>query len=615
MSEVFEAAASSVPEEIWRQMEAETQENGGAYQPPDWGPRVVGRTMFDLPNSEDQALVVLLPQERLQELPSQALVRVRSHPDGRSYLGIVTGGPFAEPDGLRGDAPLVVATNLQGTLFVPRYHGRVHVSLLGEEVEGGLVPPRFRPLPNSPVEPLTREETMAVLQSKGEIRLGLAVGHTDVVVGVPAEKKSVLPRHTAFLGTTGSGKSTSVAGFIAEAREAGFAVVLLDVEGEYTHIHQPQENPALLAGLRERGLVAGGVPNTHLYHLVGRETANPRHPDVNEYCLRFADLSPHAVAAILDLTDPQQDRFFRAYEVVRQVMGEFGIFPTRDENNRVHPEEEREALGWDEFECGFPRLTLQLLLDVVSGCIQVAGKQEGEPSYYSPVLRVKGNNVTKRIQALKPDNPVSWRTLAAKLWRLHRLRVFDRNPNETPPLDAASLIRPGHVSILDLSDSDSPQLNNLAIASLLRGIQRAQEAAYEQDTRDGELPPRTLVVIEEAHEFLSSERIERMPVLFEQVERIAKRGRKRWLGLCFVTQLPQHLPPALLGLVNNFVLHKISDSNVISRLQRTIPGIDDSLWRRLPGLAPGQAIVSLSSMARPLLVSMDPSPCALRMVE
>ena len=34
-----------------------------------------------------------------------------------------------------------------------------------------------------------------------------------------------------------------------------------------------------------------------------------------------------------------------------------------------------------------------------------------------------------------------------------------------------------------------------------------------------------LIVIEEAHEFLSAERADKMPVLFQQVARIAKRGR------------------------------------------------------------------------------------------
>ena len=106
-----------------------------------------------------------------------------------------------------------------------------------------------------------------------------------------------------------------------------------------------------------------------------------------------------------------------------------------------------------------------------------------------------------------------------------------------------------------------------------------------------------------------------MRILFEQVARIAKRGRKRWLGLCFVTQLPQHLPRQVLGLVNSFVLHKITDPGVVAALRKTVSGIDEGLWARLPGLAPGQAIVSFGHMARPLLVSIDPAPCKLRMVD
>src|SRR5204863_5683609 len=126
---------------------------------------------------------------------------------------------------------------------------------------------------------------------------------------------------------------------------------------------------------------------------------------------------------------------------------------------------------------------------------------------------------------------------------------------------------------------------------------------------------RTLNIIEEAHEFLSAERIEKTKTLFQQVARIAKRGRKRWLGLVFVTQLPQHLPRQVFGLVNSYILHKITDADVVSTLRRTVSGIDAGLWDRLPGLAPGQAIVSFPHMARPLLVSMDPTPSELRLVD
>lgn len=122
-------------------------------------------------------------------------------------------------------------------------------------------------------------------------------------------------------------------------------------------------------------------------------------------------------------------------------------------------------------------------------------------------------------------------------------------------------------------------------------------------------------MVEEAHEFLSEERIAKTPVLFEQVARIAKRGRKRWLGLCFVTQLPAHLPKQVLSLCNSFVLHKLQDPHVVGLLRRTVGGVDEGLWDRLPNLAPGQAVVSFPHFTRPLLVSIDPATCKLRMAE
>ncbi len=204
--------------------------------------------------------------------------------------------------------------------------------------------------------------------------------------------------------------------------------------------------------------------------------------------------------------------------------------------------------------------------------------------------------------------------MQGKLGRIERLNLFD-NPH-APPLDYAKMLQPGRVSILDLSDSDSTLVNNLIISDLLRGVQKAQEEAYHQQvTVLGRDPTPVVIIIEEAHEFLSAQRIRKMPILHQQVERIAKRGRKRWLGLVFVTQLPQHLPDEVLGLVNNYILHKIGDANVISRLKRSIGSVDDSLWTRLPRLAQGQAVVSLASLARPMLTAMDPAPCRLKMVQ
>src|SRR5262249_3760133 len=155
----------------------------------------------------------------------------------------------------------------------------------------------------------------------------------------------------------------------------------------------------------------------------------------------------------------------------------------------------------------------------------------------------------------------------------------------------------------------------------LRRLQSSQDARYKdweasvrQNKKATPIVPAT-IFIEEAHEFLSDERIKQMPNLFEQVVRIARRGRKRHLGLVCVTQLPAHLPDEVLGLINNWVLHKITDVNVIQRLRKIIPGVDEATWTSLPNLAPGLALASFTHMARSVLVSVDPTPCKLLMVE
>ncbi|HVC97614.1 MAG TPA: ATP-binding protein, partial [Pirellulales bacterium] len=212
-----------------------------------------------------------------------------------------------------------------------------------------------------------------------------------------------------------------------------------------------------------------------------------------------------------------------------------------------------------------------------------------------------------------PKNVISWRALQGKLGKIKRLKIFDSS--EAKPLNFKEMLKPGQVSVVDLSDTDSPQINNLVIARLLHGVQVQQEVNYQLAVQQGKPPNPTIVFIEEAHEFLSADRIKKMEVLFQQVARIARRGRKRWLGLAFITQLPQHLPDEVLGLINGWILHKIGDANVVNRLRRSIGGISDSLWRQLPSLASGQAIISFTTLTRPLQVSMDPTPCQLQMVE
>lgn len=617
------APIAAAPEEAFLRLQDVADAMGGAFEEPEIYRDSVARTMFDTPQSKDDTLTLVLPANNIARLPTQSLVRIKSG-DGRTYLGVIIEGPFAEPDGLRGDSPIVVTVTVAGSIFMPRYHGRVGVTLLGEETEDGLVPPRFRPLPNSPAFPLSEAETgetLKVSPAEHPLRLGLAVGHEHLPVCIPAHAKSLFPRHLAVLGTTGGGKTTTVSGMIGKQQQAGLAVTLIDTEGEYTHINEPTEDATMQKLLQKHGLNPACVENTVLYHLVGKETSNDSHPRRREFCLKFDSLSPYLVVEILDMSEAQQQRFLFAYDIAKRILAAVGGAA--------------EPLEIDEMEQGYPGMMVAHVSDIIDICTRLSNKSAAKPAgkkdaeaagdssaqedyhFSAPDFASRQTDILNAIRgADMPGNFISWQALKSKLGRLKRLNIFDRAGSSVKPLTFAELTTPGQVSIIDLSGTDSPQVNNLAIAELLRGIYEQQEAnfkAYEQ--KEKQTLTRSVVIIEEAHEFLSRERIKQMPVLFQQVARIARRGRKRWLGLVFVTQLPQHLPDEVLGLVNSFILHKISDSGVIDRLKKTIGSIDASLWGRLPNLAPGQAIVSMTSLTRPLLVAMDPTPCKLRMTE
>lgn len=588
--------------------------NGGELKEDSNYEGAVGRNMFDLPSSKDNQVSVVIPLEYVNKIPIQSLIRIKSIQDSRIYQGIVIAGPFYEPDNLRADSPLIVNSNVRGGIFMPPFHGRALVEITGEEVDGKIVVARFRPIPNNPVFVLGLEETRAAMKVDGDIALGTSMGQEEIEINLCSDKKGVLPRHVGILGTTGGGKSTTVSGLIKGFQQSNLATVLIDTEGEYTCMNGETTDEIMKAELARRGKHPEGVKNTVLYHLIGKQTANPKHPIKKQFCLKFESISPYAMMEILELSDAQQDCFRRAYDIAYDVLKKLSIYPCNDA-------EETELMELDEFDRGLPNLTLQIMYDIVQACSakrdKCLKKGDGSPNIYfkSNQLQAGKEEFVKVIDTLEfKENKFSWYKVKGKLGMLLRYGIFD-NP-QAKPFDYNALTKPGAVSIIDLSDTDSPQINNLVIAEMLRGLMLQQDTNYKASLGKGEEQMnKTMVIIEEAHEFLSTNRIKEMPELYQQVARIAKRGRKRWLGLVFVTQLPQHLPDEVLGLINNFILHKIADGGVINRLKKSIGNVDETLWNKLPSLAPGQAIASFGGWSRPLLVSINPTACRLLMVE
>src|SRR5207247_10438663 len=227
---------------------------------------------------------------------------------------------------------------------------------------------------------------------------------------------------------------------------------------------------AMLDALKRRGLKPEGVRELHIHHLTGRETTNSKHKNRHPFALKFSSLSPYAIAEILEMSDAQQERFLRAYDVTKLLLNDFRIFPAGDT-------EAREALEVDELTTGFPRMTIQHVLDVVSAYIHslsdegkaeaktdvkggtrrrpgsaieaLGGAESEEDTTQASTLQLfsdfKANpsKVRQRIAAQPSRNEISWKALAGKLHRLRRLGIFD--VSNAPGIDYAAMLTPGRV--------------------------------------------------------------------------------------------------------------------------------------------------------------------------
>lgn len=532
---------------------------------------ILGYVHFDRPGMKNERTEILVKSDKISHLIRNKYVKITPATESVHepvFFGRIVEGPFFNPEEVSRDSALAQTSILNGETFpsIPTYYAVGGIEILGILRDGRVIGCNTRPAPQSIVSLLSSEDINSLLNIQGDMLLGELDGYPGINVRLKSDDKKVIPRNIGIFGTVGSGKTNTAQTLIEEAAKAGYAVIVVDVEGEYIDMDMASTEKHLHDRLAIFGLSPLGLIDFHVYYPYASETDKS---DAKSFSIRLADLDPLILSEILDPTEAQERRLL---DVIDELLKEY--------------DKQKSTQNGGE----------------LTGLSSLAPRHIGGEVPYT--IRSLIGAVRQKAEKASGADKSSFYALLGKLGRLNRTKAFD--VKDVPHIEASELLKEGRVSVFDVSYSNDV-LKNLVIADVLRKV------FYEKINQKN--PTKTLIIIEEAHTFVSREKRGSMEETIEMLREISRRGRKRWLGLCFVSQQPSHLPPEIFELCNTRIVHNVKGIDNLKALKLTAGDVSEEMWDSVPSLGIGQAVLSTPQLRDPVVINVRPSMTKRRFIE
>jgi DNA helicase HerA-like ATPase len=474
-------------------------------------------------------------------------------PEKNVFIGRIIEGPFFIPEEVGRDSAIAQTSILRGEQFLttPSYYLLGRIELLGEYSNGTIIQTGKRPTPKSRVEELELEEVEKIVGINGNLFLGRLKGYKGVNIKLDENSKKVLPRNIGIFGTVGSGKSNTAQVIMEEAANRNYAVIVIDVEGEYVNMDKPTSE--LVDLLKEYKMKPEGVKNFKVFYPAPGE--EPEVKGAKKIDVKYENFDDYILFEILSTSEAQERAFMEVLDEIEKI-------------------KQRAKVGRGPLaKRGV--ITIEYLI----------------------------NQIREKMEKKEIRSPTG-AALISKLRMIERLKIFDQEGVED--LDPTELLVPGQVSVIDVS-TVVDTVKNIIIVDLLNKI-------FEKKVKDLKAP-KTLIVIEEAHTFISKEARARMEATMDMLKIIARRGRKKWLCLCFISQQPSHLPDEIFELCNTRIIHTIKSESNVDAIKRTTGGVTPEVLNVILSLGIGDALIVTPQFNHPLVVEIRPTKSARRFVE
>lgn len=418
-------------------------------------------------------------------------------------------------------------------------------------------------------------------------------GHGHVTIGTLSSAESIsakialnelVTRHSAVLGSTGSGKSTSVASLLRAITStvagnepySSARVLMLDVHGEYS---------APLADVAQVFSVEPQRGEERLY--------------IPYWALDTGELLDFLTGGLEDNRETAfTDKIFQLKLASHKSQG----FPGVDSASITVDT----PLPFSLKQLWYDLLDFEIRTFEGKNRDQSTRQDPGDPEALKPptykphAMGAAGpflNNQAVGIQ--RPLSLLKSRLLDRRYDFLLHPGDWEPDCHGTAPRDLDKLLRgwlggEKPITILDLSGVPSAVLERL-VGSILKIVYEA--LFWSREKTEGGIERPLLVVMEEAHRYLSGKSHK---LASEVVQRIAKEGRKYGIGAMVISQRPSEVNETILSQCGTFFALRLSNPSDRERVQGTLPDGLVGLLNVLPILRTGEAVVTGEAAKLPM---------------
>lgn len=403
------------------------------------------------------------------------------------------------------------------------------------------------PLPQQTIYLTPKSELRFIYgDAKGAvIQLGEHVGSG----GAPcyAELNELLGKHTAILGSTGAGKSGTVAAVIHSILERGLVanhehwhpqIIILDPHNEYGKAF-----PA-----HQRLSTDEGSLNLPYWLL-----------DLEESLSLFIGKTEFAATS-------QSNIIKNALIAVREQAAEqLGLDKNQLTVDSPIPYIIGDSSGLDHFG----KKDGELYTDGLIGAInqqRPSGANKKDHEDYSKVIR--------KIDSLLKDGRLKF-----------MMESWDGDKDPLPAIVNQFLTQQATVQIVDLSGvpNEVAGVASAAIARIVFQLKVWQTEAERQNSP-------VLLVCEEAHRYVPNRGEAQYEAAQSAIRRIAKEGRKYGVGLLLVSQRPSEVEATVLSQCNSWIVLRITNDADREHVRSVLPDSMSGLTKMLSGLRRQEAI-------------------------